>query len=152
MSDYEGIFADLLAEFVAFKRSMGFKYVSEAYELHRFARLTTTFSLARPVLTAELVDAWSAQGPMEGLRTRSRRNYVLRQFALFLNTMGYEASIPIPERPTSHYTFVPYIFTTSELDRIFTAADRLMPRHRSTLPVVMPIVLRMLYGCGLRIS
>ena len=69
MSDYEGIFADLLAEFVAFKRSMGFKYASEAYELRRFARLTTTFSLERPVLTDELVATWSAQGPMEGLRT-----------------------------------------------------------------------------------
>ena len=152
MSDYEGIFADLLAEFVAFKRSMGFKYVSEAYELRRFAHLTTTFSLERPILTDELVDAWSTGGPMEGLRTRSRRIYVLRQFALFLNTMGYEASIPIPERPTRYYTFVPYIFTTSELDRIFTAADRLMPCHRSTLPLAMPTVLRLLYGCGLRIS
>ncbi len=152
MSDYEGVFADLLAEFVAFKRSMGFKYASEAYELHRFARLSTTFSLERPTLTDELVDAWSAIGPTAGPRTRSRRIYVLRQFALFLNTMGYEASIPIPERPTRHYTFAPYIFTTSELGRIFTAADRLMPCHRSTLPVAMPIVLRMLYGCGLRIS
>ena len=50
------------------------------------------------------------------------------------------------------YTFVPYIFTTPELGRIFTAADRLMPCHRSTIPLAMPIVLRMLYGCGLRIS
>ncbi len=152
MSDYEGIFADLIVDFVAFKRSMGFKYISEADELHRFARMTTTFSLERVALTDELVDAWRAQGTMAGLRTRSRRIYVLRQFALYLNIMGYEASIPIPERTTSHYTFVPYIFTTSELDRIFTAADRLMPCHRSTLPMVMPIVLRMLYGCGLRIS
>ena len=37
MSDYEGIFADLLAEFVAFKRSMGFKYVSETYQLRLIA-------------------------------------------------------------------------------------------------------------------
>jgi integrase/recombinase XerD len=152
MSDYAGIFADLLTEFVTFKHAMGFKYASEAAELRRFARLSTAFPLEQAILTRELVDAWSAQRPMEGTRTQSRRIYVLRQFALFLNTMGHEAVIPVPAKPTGHYTFVPYIFTPQELDRIFAEADRLAPRNRSSLPVVVPVILRMLYGCGLRIS
>lgn len=66
--------------------------------------------------------------------------------------MGQEAYIAEPLRPTRHYTFVPYIFTRHELDRIFMEADRLRPHRRSTLPLVLPVILRILYGCGLRIS
>lgn len=152
MKSYIGVFAELITNFVSFKRSLGFKYDTAADELYRFSKFSTNFQLSEPLLTKEIVQAWNAKRPNEGLRTNGRRAYTLRQFAIYLNTMGYEAYIAQPKTNTRHYTFIPYIFTHNEIERIFTNSDQLCPHKNSTMPLIMPVILRMLYSCGLRIS
>lgn len=152
MKAYVGVFSELLTSFVAFKRSLGFKYDSAADELYRFSGFSTKYPMSEPVLTKDLVQAWNAKRPNEGLRNNGRRAYTLRQFAIYLNTVGCEAYIVPPDRNTRHYTFIPYIFTHNEIERIFANSDRLCPRRYSTIPPIVPVVLRMLYSCGLRIS
>ena len=49
--------------------------------------------------------------------------------------------------------FVPYIFTHEEIERIFQTADRIKSRSVSPhIHKILPVLLRMLYGCGLRVS
>lgn len=152
MSAFHSGLADQLTAFVAFKRSLGFKYHVEAEMLQRFDRWILTQPKDSRQLTQALVEGWVTRGPLEGERTNSRRIGLMRHLGLYLNTIGQEAYIAEPLRPTRHYTFVPYIFTLHELERIFTEADPLRPHRRSTLPLVLPVMLRVLYGCGLRIS
>jgi len=152
MSEFQGDLADQLAAFVEFKRSMGFKYETETCMLHRFDRWTQTLSEPHPSLTQELVEGWLARGSREGDRTRRGRIGLMRHFGLYLNMIGQPAYIPEPMARSGQYTFVPHIFTAHELTRIFEEADRLVPHHRSTLPQVLPVLLRLLYGCGLRIT
>ncbi|TLS48302.1 hypothetical protein FE782_31420 [Paenibacillus antri] len=147
-----GTFAALLSEFVAHKISLGFKYENEADELYRFSKFTTTFELAEPILTKELVQAWCAMRPGEGASNNRRRAYPVRQFGIYLTSLGHDAFIASPDARARSYTFIPYIFTTSEVERIFANSDQLCPSRFSTLPLVMPVILRLLYGCGLRIS
>jgi integrase len=152
MKAFIGIFAEWLTKFVDFKRSLGYKYKTEADELYRFSKFTTTFSLNKPILTKELVQAWCAKRIHEEVRNSRRRAYPIRQFALYLNSMGLDAYILPPNKNTCHYTFIPYIFTHSEIERIFANSDRLCPHRNSTLPLIVPVILRMIYSCGLRIS
>ncbi|WP_373230583.1 tyrosine-type recombinase/integrase [Cohnella sp.] len=152
MRAYIGVFAELLTNFVAFKRSLGFKYDTVADELYRFSRFSETFQMSEPVLTRDIVQAWNTKRPNEGLKTNARRAYTLRQFALYLNSVGCKAYIAPPDTNTRHYTFIPYIFTHNEIERIFANSDQLYPRRYSTLPLILPVILRMLYSCGLRIS
>ncbi|MBM9536915.1 tyrosine-type recombinase/integrase [Desulfobulbus alkaliphilus] len=152
MKTFVGIFAELLTNFVKFKQSLGFKYETEAGELYRFSVFTTTFSLSKPILTKEIVQAWCTQRVHEGVRHSHRRAYPVRQFAVYLNSMGLDAYIIPPGANTRHYTYIPYIFTHAEIERIFINSDRLCPRRNSTISFVVPVILRILYSCGLRIS
>lgn len=152
MKEFVGVFSDLLAEFVVFKRSLGFKYESEADELYRFSKFTIQFDLTEPILTKELVRAWSAHRPNERPSNNRRRIYPVRQFGIYMNTLGHDAYIAAPHKNARSYTFVPYIFTEGEISRILSTSDQLYPHRRSTLPLIMPVILRMLYSCGLRIS
>lgn len=152
MKAYVGVFAELLTNFVAFKRSLGFKYEAEANELYRFSKFSTAFQMSEPILTKDMVQAWCAKRPHEGDKSNRNRLYLVRQFALYLNSVGYQAYIAPPDTNTRHYTFIPYIFTHSEIERIFANSDQLCPHRHSTIPIIVPVILRMLYSCGLRIS
>lgn len=149
---FAGPWAESLTAFVAFKRSLGFKYVTEARILQRFDRWTGLAPADRAALTPAVVEAWLVRGPREGDKTQRHRLGVLRHVALYLTTQGGAAHIPEPQAATRHYTFVPHIFTAHEIQQIFTEADRLVPHRRSTVPLVLPVLFRVLYGCGLRIS
>jgi integrase/recombinase XerD len=152
MKAYVGVFAELMTNFVAFKRSLGFKYETEAEELYRFSKFSATFHINEPILTKDLVQAWCAKRPNERDRNNHRRAYRIRQFALYLNSVGHQAFIAAPDTNTHHYTFIPYIFSPSEIERIFANSDQLCPHRHSTIPYIIPVILRILYGCGLRIS
>ncbi len=152
MKAFVGNFAELLTTFVAFKRSLGFNYETEADELYRFSKFSVTFQLTEPNLTKELVQAWCTKRPNEGVRNNRRRAYPVRQFGIYLNSVGYDAYIALPDTNARSYTFIPYIFSFNEIEQIFANSDRLCPHRNSTLPLLMPVILRMLYSCGLRIS
>lgn len=152
MTEFTGVFAGLLERFVIYKQSLGFKYEAEADELTRFATFTKSFSLSKPVLTKEIVQTWCAKREHEGVRNNQRRACAVRQFALYLGSLGHEAYIPPPTTSTGRYTFIPYIFTHTEIERIFANSDRLCPRRNSTIAYVIPVILRMLYSCGVRVS
>lgn len=152
MKNYEGIFAELLTNFIIFKRALGYKYQAEAEELFRFSKFSTTFNLNEPNLTKDIVQAWCARRPDEGSKNNHRRISTLRQFGLYLNSLGHKAYVAQAESHTRHYTYIPYIFTHSEIERIFINSDQLCPRRFSTIPFIIPVILRLLYSCGLRIS
>ena len=152
MKEYVGVFSGLLTKFVAFKRSLGFKYETEADELYRFSKFSATFPMGDPILTKELVQEWCVGRSNEGPRNNQRRAYTLRQFALYLNSIGCQTYIAPPDKNTRHYTFIPYVFTHSEIQRIFVNSDRLCPHRYSMIPFIVPVILRILYSCGLRIS
>jgi len=152
MRSYEGVFAQLLTDFIVFKRSLGYKYEAEADELYRFSKFSTTFEISEPKLTKDIVQAWCGQRSNEGGKNNRRRICTLRQFALYLNSVGHPAHIVPPASNTRHYTYIPYIFTHGEIERIFTNSDQICPRRHSTIPFIIPVILRILYSCGLRIS
>lgn len=86
--------------------------------------------------------------------TRKKKYTELRGFARFLQSMGITCYIPeTPRKPSSSY--VPYIFDEDEWDRIILEADNLAGslKHTNTdMPVVFPMLVRVLYVCGLRVS
>lgn len=86
--------------------------------------------------------------------TRKKKYTELRGFARFLQSMGITCYVPeTPRKPSSAY--VPYIFDENEWDRIILEADNLAGslKHKNTdMPVVFPMLIRMLYVCGLRVS
>lgn len=73
----------------------------------------------------------------------------LRNFLKYLQYCGIQVFIPVNPKIADDY--VPYLFSDDEMQRIFHAADTLI-HGRSTTRLQIPMILRMLYGCGFRIG
>jgi integrase/recombinase XerD len=146
-------YKNLVMQFVSYKQAQGYKYMANAESLRRFIKFLTEFGLTEHKLSKELVEAYSSKHAGETPKNHSNRVSDLRQFTLYLNELGYEAYIPSVSKVTKRsLSFVPYIFTHNEIARIFRSVDRLKPNPRYNSAIVYPVLIRMLYGCGLRIS
>jgi integrase/recombinase XerD len=49
-------------------------------------------------------------------------------------------------------TFTPYIFSKDQLKSFFTACDSMKIHRQSPMKYILPVLYRMIYGCGLRVS
>jgi len=107
-------------------------------------------NISEKALTEETITPW----PKTITGKPSTKKYkllVLRDFAKYLNSLGYNAFIP--EIPPASSDYVPYIFSEEEWLRIIDACDNLSCGHSySNTPVEFPLLVRMLYGCGLRLN
>ena len=150
---YSGVFAPLCEEFIAQKRAIGYRYREEDRQLKYFDRFSREHGLRDQVLSREMVEAWVKRRSHEAPKSRAHRVTIIREFARFLVAKGHTAHILPPQRKNAATDFVPYIFSKTEIAKILGAADRMMERAVSPfVHLVIPVLLRTLYGCGLRIS
>jgi len=141
----------LMVSFLKQKRALGYKYVYMEKSLNRFVRYVMSQGLETISLTQELVMAYCSRHSGETSKSQANRISDIRQFAMFLNTNGFKAFIPnMPMKTRSEFT--PYIFTHTEIEKIFNTVDAIKPHTRYNCAEVYPVLFRVLYGCGLRIS
>lgn len=155
MIKFRSPFATLLTEFIELKRRTGFKYITEAKHLLQFDSFCLDQGVTIPHLTKSLSDLWCSKKPYESARnSHQQRVSCIRQFALYLVAMGYDAHIPvnldyIRQRKSA---YMAYIFSHSEMNSIFAKSNQIYPHRRSTMHLVMPVLVRLLYSSGLRIQ
>lgn len=86
--------------------------------------------------------------------TRKRKYAQLRGFIRFLQSNRIICYLPeTPRRPSS--TYIPYIFDENEWNRIIMESDKLadsLKRAGTDMPIVFPMLIRILYVSGLRVS
>lgn len=78
---------------------------------------------------------------------------VIRIFLKYLNSIWITAYLPLIPKVADDY--VPYIFSDEELERIYLQADNLQVSNIKKNPLIQyefPMVIRLMYGCGLRIG
>lgn len=151
---FMGPFKDLLVDYIAQKCALGFKFEKAARVLRRFDRITVKLGIIEPLLTEYLWQEWKNCSPLEKPISTYNRMIILKGFALFLQRNGIQIVIPLIKRTAKyHSTYMPHIFTKNELKRLVQASDTIKVCHtRSNLPVVYPVLLRILIGCGTRIT
>lgn len=152
--EYNSIFSELIQGFIDYKRAAGYKYKSETSCLKEFDELCCSLNIMTPVITKELSDIWCTKKPHESERSsHQKRVSCIRQFALYLISSGYEAYIPINLEYIQHRKskYSAYIFSHDEISRIFNASNQVYPNRQSTMHLVMPVLIRLLYCTGLRV-
>jgi len=153
---YVGSLAKMCDDFIAEKRAVGYSYTSEAKKLYSFSRFTLDFALPVNTLTEEIVRAWIVKNPNETDKNRHSRYSLIKQFAEYMTRMGYSAYIPCKDDVgRCRKSFIPYIFTHAEIARFFKQANAMKQKPKSIAPrrhIIMPVIFRMLYCCGLRVS
>lgn len=149
MSSYQSIFSKEMTDFIQFRKTCGFDCRELITVLNHLDRFLCENNVTEKVLTEKLILKW--------MRSLSVKTYTLRcyfkdlcQFSKYLNSLGFQAYIP--ERPKSQSDYTPYIFTEDEWIRIIEAADNLVIPRCPWSSIQMPLFVRLLYGCGLRVN
>ena len=100
-----------------------------------------------------MIEEWCSFRPNENRRTQIRRIVETTQFLKYLSERGVDVHLPRPTRNSRRGgAFVPHIFSNEELRRFFGECDQISARTPSMMPVMLPVLFRLLLGCGLRIS
>jgi integrase/recombinase XerD len=147
--------ASAIRALVTEKRMVGYKYVDEERMLARFAAFCCARFPGLEVPTQAAVEAWVAAGRERGVKPATLQALVapLRELARWLGRRGVAAYVlpaGVLERPTR---YVPHIYTDQELASLFAQTDRC--HYCSAVPfrhLVMPVLFRTIYACGLRAS
>lgn len=148
-----GIFADVAEDFIKYKKSTGFKYENEPKCLSRFCRFSEEQNISAVEITRSFAESWIAPREGEALQSRSHRITCIRQFAIYLDSLGYDAYIVPEQKGLNHRSFVPYIFTHDQICSVIKAVDETEPREvAKNMHLALPVIFRILYGCGLRVS
>jgi len=147
----DNVLTSQIDSFIVEKRLIGYRYHNEEGVVRNFAEFVLDNglpSVVSKVTAMQWVDAACSA------KSRNRRISIIRQFALFLNRHGINAYvIPNVYRSIEHDSFCPYIYSKKELLAIFESADHYgQLRGLPYSAVSFPLIVRMLYGCGLRVS
>lgn len=101
-------------------------------------------------ITEAVVYGWVA-GLSSSNRTIVNAVSTLRMFLKYLHRCGI--NVFIPDLPKAHDNYVPYLYSDGEVERIMKLADSGWVSGRNPcLKIEMPMMLRLLQGCGLRVS
>lgn len=149
--------ADVVQDYVAWKRSLGFRFGSPGTILKAFARTAGEIDVQE---VSQQVVADFLRGPRPPIRsswhTKHSTLVGLFRFALQRGLL-LTSPLPffVPKRP--EYA-KPYVYTTDELQRVLEASKILDARNRrsgqaaSIAPLTFRTLILVLYGAGLRLS
>lgn len=151
---FTGPFKDYCHQYADYKKALGFSFgVSSFYLLRYMDDYFKRYNFSSPILTKRMAEEFVSRRYGESSKTQHMRKSLIRQFALFMNRKGFDyyvypnELIPLPK------TFTPYIFTRDEIRRIINVVDHLPSSPQSRYyHLIYPMLFRILYGCGLRIS
>jgi len=147
-----GIYAQYIRDFINMKRSLGFKYENQEHILLQFDRLTTEEGETKVGISKELADKWCERRSNESDRSRYFRCVCISQLSSYLCNLGIRSYIP--RLPPFQSTFTPYIYSKKEIASIFNAADALITPKRimNSIIFIVPTLIRLLYGTGIRVG
>ena len=142
---------DLVVDLVASRHAGGYKFRVPERVLHQFADHCRREGYPDGSITKEAVE-----GFLYGTHLRSstiRRNeLVLRQLVEHAHAFGWEAYTPAAATRVRLSHQPPYVFTEDEVRRLFATIDSQPMSCYSNKALVDPVLFRVLYGAGLRIS
>ena len=146
---------DAITALVEQQRAVGYKYVAEARVLARFEAFCRGEFPGLQAPDQVSVEAWLSAARRRNVTPATLQTLAapVRQLARWLHRRGVPAyvlpkgALPRPAR------YVPHIYTDQELAALFAQTDRC--RYCSQVPfrhLVMPVLFRTIYACGLRAS
>ncbi len=150
---YTGPFKNHIQNHVKLKQAVGYKYRTDAGRLKFFDQFTLEKYPQATILTKEIVLDWCRKKTYEAQANQNARASIIRQFGKYLDSIGENAYILPKNYYSTEQQYVPYIYTDEELAKFFSETDQC--RYCYECPsrhLIMPVIFRMIYLCGLRLS
>ena len=148
-SDLSGMMSSFLNE----KRMTGYKYVNQEKWLIRFDNYFDRNGYTGIRITKSMVDDFIYSAPGQP-STHYLKERLLRDFASFLIQQGYQEVYvaKVKSAPIKKCSHIPYIFTEKEIRNIFAAVDAWEDSFYTNRHLVDPVLFRLLYATGMRVS
>lgn len=144
MPDFISVHAELLQEYIAYKRSLGYKFQYD-YSMAQFDHFLYENNYQSICLSRDICSKWEEKRSNETDANRYQRVGLIHNYALYLQKIGFKTHIP-EHQYRFKSTFTPYIFTHQELELFFEACDVSIGNASPAFPAIF----RVIYGCGLR--
>lgn len=155
---YTSVFKDIFNLFVTEKQELGYIYKKEQYVLKQLDELIINENLNEIKLSKDLVEKFIAIRSHEKKSNAINRVSGVRELAKYMIRKDYDAYV-IPPLPRGSYNreFIPYIFSDIEINRLFLVVDDWskslsLDGQYYEQRKKYPIILRILYSTGMRIS
>lgn len=133
------------------RHRMGFSFREEERLLHELDLMSLDFDCTDG-LPEELVKSFIDRKPNWHQGTQEHHVRAVRLLALYMLRHDMPAFLADPSSVTDlHEDYKPYIFTHEQINEIFDQAENARPSGLRS-HIFYPVVLRVQYGCGLRIS
>lgn len=149
---YSSVLKDEFESFLAIRHSQGFKdknrYVWESLDKYLAAS-----GQKEKCLSAQAVENWLSD-TCGGLSNGSVELFITsyNAFAKYLATIGISTYLQDYAINMRGHRYTPYIFSSDEMEKIFDIADSGTATKGILSKIKIPMLLRILYGCGLRIG
>ena len=151
--EFKSVFANEFTGYLSLRKNRGHRHTREFHYFTTLDRYLIENNIIVKVLTPEIVEGWLQSLP-KNMSVNTKNVYISHytQFAKYLGTLGITAFIP--ERSVDDKSYVPYMFSADEISRLFTAADNVVlnTNQQHFADIDFPMILRLLYGCGLRLN
>ncbi len=152
--NYNSIYAPFFKGFIKMKQDKGYNALRTKWIFLEFDKFFTSIGVEDLYITRSLIEQWRHTRINDGQRTIYAKYSAWSQFCKYMCHLGHECYIPRLSKSVSKNSFTPYIFTHRQMEDIFQACDSLClhDKHMSTILFIMPAVVRLLYGTGMRVS
>ena len=143
---------ELIDTLVAARRAGGFRYDGQARVLGQFAEHCRGDGYADGSIIQEAVEGFLYGRHLKASTIR-REEITLRELAEHARQFGWPAwAPPTLTRVKNGHRPPPYVFSDEEIRRLFEAIDTQLLSEGSNRALVDPVLFRVLYATGLRIS
>lgn len=152
--NYGSIYAPYFKQFIVMKKGLGYVSLRTEWVFLEFDKFFITNNITTIGITRQQVEQWRATRINDALSTICTKYIILSQFCKYMCKVGYDCYIPRSPVYPPRNTFKPHIYSNREMEDIFQACDhmRLHDKHMTTILFVIPIIIRLLYATGLRVS
>jgi integrase len=148
---HERTLEGLVADLIAVRRAGGYRFKVPGRILRQFVEHCRREGYPDGSITKEALDGF-LYGRHLRASTVHRNELALRQLAEHAKGAGWAAHVPPVTGKVRVRHQPPYVFTDEELCRLFAAIDGQAMSSYSNKALVDPVLFRVLYGAGLRIS
>ena len=146
-------FKEYITGLILQKRAIGYKYDTEVGILKRFDTFCLQNYNDSEILSKEIVQRWAVRTTTESIATLQSRVVPVRQLSMYMGRLGIEAYVFPKNVIPKGVQYIPYIFSDEELSKFFQASDQCHKHNEVPIRhLLMPVIFRMLYCCGLRLS
>lgn len=151
---FHSVLGQYIQNFIEEKQKQGYKYSLQSYLMSRFDIYWKEHGFLFINLTQSALEDWAKKRSCESKEYQYNRICVVREFAKYMNGIGIDSYVlPINIRRTLPLI---HVLCDDEIAAVFEKIDDYMPKKKHHIQVRMsyeyPILFRIIYCCGLRIS